>query len=502
MISPSPDSARPQVRTRFAPSPTGHLHVGVCRTAIFAWALARHHGGRFLLRIEDTDKEREVEGATERIQADLRWLGLEWDEGPDIGGPVGPYIQSERLPIYRKHADRLVAEGKAYRCYCTKERLDAMREAQAAAKLPPGYDRHCRNLSAEERDSLERDCPSSVVRLAMPVEGETSFVDAVRGEITFDNKQLDDFIAIKSDGFPTYNFANIVDDHEMKITHIIRGEEFISSTPRYIVAYDHLGWKAPVMIHVPLVLGPDRKKLSKRHGDTTLQEYAEEGYLPEALVNFLVLLGWSAGEDIEILSREEMVERFTVDRFQKSAAIFDVTKLEWMNGIYIRDLDPEELAQRVRPWLERSGLLPLNPSEEEIAYLVRVLPLVQERIKKLSEAPEKLDIFLKGEIDYDPKAVQKHLRGPVTAELLNRVADALEGVKPFEDPAAVEEAVRKAGEELDATGGKIIHPVRAAVTGRTVGPSLFDAMAMIGKERCQRRLRHAATLAGTPPSAE
>jgi glutamyl-tRNA synthetase len=329
----------------------------------------------------------------------------------------------------------------------------------------------------------------------MPLEGETVYEDAVRGEVRFENKTLDDFIGIKSDGFPTYNFANVIDDHLMGISHIIRGEEFISSTPRFIVLYQHLGWEPPVMIHVPLVLGPDGKKLSKRHGDTRLQEYAEMGYLPEAISNFLALIGWSPGEDLEIFSREEMVRRFSVDRFHKSPGIFDLTKLEWMNGMYIRALSPEELAQRVRPWLEASGLLSKDPSEEELAYLVSVIPLFHERMKTLAEAPEKLDIFLKDEIEYDPAGVRKYLSNPEIPALLERVADDLDHVTDFSDPHAVEAAVRQAGEAMGFIGGKIIHPVRVAVTGRMVGPGLFETLSAIGKERCQNRLRRAALLA-------
>ncbi len=482
------------VRTRFAPSPTGHLHIGGVRTALFAWALARHYGGQFLLRIEDTDKTREVEGALESIQADLRWLGLDWDEGPSVGGPFGPYIQSERLPIYQDYAERLVAEGKAYRCYCSKERLDTLRAAQTAAKLPPGYDRHCRDLSPEERIRLATEATSSVIRIAMPLEGETTYHDVVRGEVTFENRTLDDFVAIKSDAFPTYNFANVIDDHLMGITHIIRGEEFLSSTPRFIVLYDHLGWEPPVMIHVPLVLGPNRAKLSKRHGDTTVQEYAEAGYLPEALVNFLALLGWSPGEDLELLSREELIARFTEERFQKHPGIFDLTKLEWMNGVYLRALPPAELAQRVRPWLERAGLLATDPSVEEMAYLERLIPLVQERMKRLAEAPELLDFLLKDEIEYDPAAVKKRLNGERVVELLAAVAESLKMVDDFADESQVEAAARRAGEACEMSGGAFIHPVRVAVTGRTVGPGLFETMSALGRERCRKRLLHAATL--------
>jgi glutamyl-tRNA synthetase len=436
-----------------------------------------------------------VEGALQSIQEDLRWLGLEWDEGPDVGGPVGPYIQSQRLPLYQRYADRLVREGKAYRCYCSKERLDAMREAQIAAKEPPGYDRRCRNLTTEERAELEASGAPSVIRIAMPLEGETVFNDAIRGELRFENRILDDYVGIKSDGFPTYNFCNVIDDHEMGITHIIRGEEFISSSPRFVVLYHHLGWEPPVMAHVPLVLGPNRAKLSKRHGDTALTEYAEKGYLPEALVNFLVLLGWSPGEDREILTREELIRLFTMGRFQKHAAIFDLTKLDWMNGEYIRQLSPDDLARRVRPWLRKANLLSQNPSEAETAYLVRLIPLVQERMKRLGEAPELLEFFLKEEIEYDPAAVKKRLNVAGVPELLRSVADALGGVPKFDDPSEVEAAVRHAGESLGVTGGALIHPVRVSVTGRTVGPGLFETMSALGPERCRKRLLRAAELA-------
>jgi glutamyl-tRNA synthetase len=302
-------------------------------------------------------------------------------------------------------------------------------------------------------------------------------------------------VGIKTDGFPTYNFCNVIDDHEMGITHIIRGEEFISSSPRFVVLYHHLGWEPPIMAHVPLVLGPNRAKLSKRHGDTALTEYAEKGYLPEALVNFLVLLGWSPGEDREILSREELIGLFTMDRFQKHAAIFDLTKLEWMNGEYVRQLPPAELARRIRPWLEKAGLFPAHPTDAEAATLDSLVPLIQERLKLLSEAPELLDFFLKDEIDYDPAAVKKRLVAPGIAELLPKIADALSGVEDFTDAAAVEAAVRRTGEESGVTGGPLIHAVRVAVTGRTVGPGLFETMSALGLERCAKRLHYAATLA-------
>ena len=479
------------IRVRFAPSPTGDLHVGNARSALFTWLFARHHGGRFILRIEDTDRERLVPGSVETIQEDLRWLGLTWDEGPSVGGDYGPYVQSQRLPIYAKYAEQLVAQGHAYRCYCTRERLEEMRAQQVAAGQPVGYDRRCRDLSPEEDARRLGQGMPYVVRIKMPLDGVTSFTDLVYGELSFENALLDDYVAIKSDGFPTYNFANVVDDHLMQISHVLRADEFISSTPRFIVAYRYLGFPIPKFAHLPMLLGPDRSKLGKRHGATSLRVYREEGYLPEAMVNFLALLGWSAGEDRELYSRDELIERFTLEGVHKTPAVFDIQKLEWMNGVYIRALGTDELADKLLPFLQRAGLLPPSVAPEDREYVARVAPLARERIKKLSEAPALLDFFFREEIEYDPSAVRKWLSAADAGPYLLAVADALERLVDWSTDA-IEQAVRATGEAMGRAGGKAVHPVRTAVTGRMVGPGLFETIHALGRNRCVWRLRDAA----------
>ncbi|HIE03586.1 MAG TPA: glutamate--tRNA ligase, partial [Candidatus Latescibacteria bacterium] len=323
------------VRVRFAPSPTGRLHVGSAHTALFNWLFARHHGGAFVLRIEDTDRSRVVEGALEDILEGLRWLGLDWDEGP--------YFQSERVEIYRRHADVLLERGWAYRCFCSPERLERMRREQQARGEPPKYDRRCRDLPPDEVKGRVEAGEPNVIRLKVPLEGETKFVDLIRGEIVFRNSELDDLILLKSDGFPTYHLASVVDDHLMGITHVLRAEEWISSTPKHVLLYEAFGWEPPNFAHLPLILGPDKSKLSKRHGATALLDYRDKGYLPEAMANFLALLGWSPGDGREKLSGEEMIEEFSLEGMGKRGSVFDETKLEWLNGLCIRELPPEQL---------------------------------------------------------------------------------------------------------------------------------------------------------------
>src|SRR5215813_597407 len=337
-------NSRP-VRVRFAPSPTGDLHIGGVRTAQFNWMFAHRYGGKFILRIEDTDQKRTQEASLSGIIDGLHWVGLQWDEGPDIGGPYGPYMQSERLATYKEYAEELIASGHAYRCYCTEERLAALRAEQEARRQPTGYDRRCRYLTPEQRAANEAEGLASVVRFAAPIEGTTTFHDFLRGDITFDNSTIDDMVLLKSDSYPTYNFANIIDDHLMSITHVIRGEEYIPSAPRYAQVYRALGWEEPVVVHVPLVLAPDRSKLAKRHGALPLLDYRDMGYLPEAIVNFLVLLGWSYDDKTEFFTLDELVKAFDLKRVGTSPAVFDKTRLDWFNGHYIRRLSPAELTE-------------------------------------------------------------------------------------------------------------------------------------------------------------
>ncbi|HEY5639516.1 MAG TPA: glutamate--tRNA ligase [Dehalococcoidia bacterium] len=478
------------VRTRYAPSPTGEPHIGNIRTALFAWLLARHHGGQFLLRIEDTDRQRAVEGGAEAQMEALSWLGIDWDEGPDKGGPHAPYTQSERLDIYREHADRLLAADWAYRCYCSSERLDEVRKAQQARKEPPRYDRHCRDLSADDRAGREAEGAASVVRFKTPLAGETLTSDALRGETFFANDTLDDFVILKSDGYPTYHLAAIVDDHLMEITHVIRGEEWISSLPRHVLIYQAFGWEPPVFVHVSRILGADRAKLSKRHGAHSALTYRNLGYLPEAVVNFLALLGWSLDDKTEIIDRETLIAAFDVDRLLPNPAVFNAEKLEWMNGVYIRNLSPEALAARALPFLEGALGRPVDAEK-----LAQVAPLIQERIKTLTEVDEMADFFFtEGPLVYDPSDLlgKKSFAGKpqAAAEALASVIAAAEKLDNWSHEA-LEGAIRPLAEEMGVKAGDLFAVVRVAVTGKTAAPPLFETMEVLGRELSLQRLKDA-----------
>ncbi|HTE19369.1 MAG TPA: glutamate--tRNA ligase, partial [Armatimonadota bacterium] len=481
------------VRTRIAPSPTGLPHVGTIRNALYSWLLARHHGGQFVFRLEDTDRDR-YDAASEQALADsFRWLGLDYDEGPDVGGPYAPYVQSQRLPEYLSVAERLIREGHAYRCYCSRERIQQTREARQKANIHPyGYDRQCRELSEAERRQLEASGAPSVVRFAVPLEGETSFQDEVRGTITYQNRELDDHVLLKSDGFPTYHLAHVVDDHLSEISHVVRSEEWLPSTPRHVLLYRALGWEAPKLIHPALIHGRDAQsgkvsKLSKRHGAVFVGEYREQGYLAEALTNFIALLGWSPGGDLEIMDREEMVRRFSIEGLNASPSVFDLEKLNWMNGVYIRKLSEEELVERTLPFLQKAGLVSASPSAHEQAYVGQVLKLEQERMKTLAEAPALTDFFFRDEPEYDPAAVEKRLRTPQARAVLETVIRQLEAAEQW-DVESVEAAVRASIEELGVKPGEVIHPTRVAATARTVGPGLFETLWALGRERVAFRL--------------
>jgi glutamyl-tRNA synthetase len=373
-----------KVRVRYAPSPTGYPHVGNIRTALFNWLFARHNGGSFIVRIEDTDVARTVEGAVEAILDGLRWLGIDWDEGPEVGGKYGPYTQSQRLDKYKAAAKRLIDQGDAYYCYCTPERLEEMRNEQIRLKQPPGYDRHCRDLSVQMGALKWMSGSKRVIRFRTPIEKKTAFHDIIRGDVTFDNSTIDDFVILKSDGFPTYHLASVVDDHEMGITHVLRAEEWLSSTPRHLMIYKALGYRLPEFAHLPMLLGTDRSKLSKRHGSVSIMEYKEQGYLPEAMVNFLSLLGWSLDGQTELLSVKEIIKNFSLTRVNQTGAIFNIEKLDWMNGVYIRNLSVDDLAHRLIPFLEK-GLPEEVKRPVSLDYVKQITPLVQERVKRLDE---------------------------------------------------------------------------------------------------------------------
>lgn len=479
-------------RVRFAGSPTGDPHIGNMRTAIYNWLFARHYGGKFIVRIEDTDTTRSTQESVRAILTELRWLELAWEEGPEVGGPYGPYYQSERLDIYSRCADELVAKGCAYECYCTPEKLASRREAQAKEGRPPKYDRKCFGLSAAERAKLTAQGLPRAVRFKIP-EGRTRFSDLIRGELEFDNALLDDFVMLKSDGFPTYNFAVVVDDHLMEITHVIRGEEHISNTPKQILQYAALGYEAPQFAHLPIILGTDRSKLSKRHGAPSISEYRRMGYLPHAIVNFLSLLGWSPGDQTEKMTREELVSKFTLEGVTKHGAVFDADKLTWMNAAYLREMPPEQLYSVSWAHLREAGLVvdPVDPQEE--ARVRAILELMRERVKSLSDLPNAAAFFFGERVEYDPEAVKKWLKKPKSGRILSEMRGALSGLGSF-DHAGIESLAREYAEAKGLKAGEVFHRLRVAATGRTVGPSLFDALALIGKDRVLGRIDDAVRL--------
>ena len=477
------------VRVRFAPSPTGIPHVGNIRTALFNWLFARHHRGSFIVRIEDTDVRRKVGGAVDAILDSLSWLGLDWDEGPEVGGDCGPYFQSQRLEIYQEAAQKLVQQGHAYFCYCSPERLEEMRREQVKRKQPPGYDRRCRDLSQMERAEHQAMGITPVVRFKTPLGREIKFDDLIRGEVVFDSDTIDDFVLLKSDGYPTYHLANVVDDHLMKISHVLRADEWLSSTPRHILLYDALGYEPPQFAHLPMILGSDRAKLSKRHGATSVMQYREQGYLPQAMVNFLALLGWSLDDKTEIMSREELISNFSIERIGKTGAIFSLEKLGWMNGVYLRQLGIEELVERLMPFFERE--LPQGVKRPlSVDYVRQIAPLIQERMRTLKEGVELSEFFFVDELDYNAGLLlERGLTREKAIAALEAARGRLEGVA-F-DATTVEGILRPLAAELGLKTGEFFGLLRVAVTGRTAAPPLFQTMAVLGRERCVKRMESA-----------
>jgi glutamyl-tRNA synthetase len=471
------------IRVRFAPSPTGYLHIGGMRSALFNWLWARHNGGVFVLRLEDTDRSRLVEGSDEQIYASHFALGIVPDEGPQQGGEYGPYIQSERLDIYHEHAEKLLKSGALYPCWCSTERLSTLREQAQKAGVAFKYDRHC--LSPGNQRSLSK---PHVLRFRIPDQPTiVSWDDAVRGRGEVRTDTLDDFVAVKADGFPTYHFAHVVDDHLMRITHIMRADEWIPSTPKHLLLFAAFGWEPPIYAHLPAILGPSGgKKLSKRDGAKSLNEYLDEGYLPEALRSFLASLGWNDGTTQEIYTTEELIERFTLDRIQKSPAKFDVDRLTWMNGAIIRNLPLPDLRERSR------SSLPEAAAKFDDDYITEVLRLVQDRLKFLSELPALTDFFFS-----DPQAAPELLTAALDADTattaLKHAAEAVQGVSG-EDWAdsKLEQTIRPLAKELGLKTGQFFGLLRVALTGRTAAPGLFETMAVLGRDTTLRRLSAAA----------
>jgi glutamyl-tRNA synthetase len=478
-------------RVRFAPSPTGYLHVGGARTALFNWLFARSLGGVFVLRIEDTDLERSSDEMIQGILDGLRWLGLDWDEGPIVGGPHAPYLQSGRLDRHRAMADRLVAQGRAYHCYCTPDVLKAKRDAAEAASGGWIYDRTCLGLGPDEVASRERAGQPRAVRFKVPA-GETTFHDRVHGPIAFDNAHIEDFVILRSDRQPTYHLSVVSDDIDMAMTHVVRGDDHISNTPKQILLYQAVEAPVPIFAHVPLILGPDKKRLSKRHGATSVMEYATQGFLPEAMMNFLALLGWSPGGNQELFSRDDLVSAFSLDGISGGNAVFNPEKLDWFNQQYIVRLSADELTRRLAPLLEAEGLWKDEYAAGRREWFGAVLDLFRPRAKRLGDFVTPARFFLTDAIEFDPAAVEKHLAAPGMADHLAALDAALGALAEFA-PAATEVALRQVAEARGVKAGTLIHAVRVALTGKTVSPGLFEVMALLGRVRVGARLAAAVS---------
>jgi len=474
-----------EARVRFAPAPTGLLHIGNARTALFNFLFAKRNQGRLVLRIEDTDLERSNNTSIDRILEDLEWLGISWDEGPDRDGPVGPYRQSQRMAVYRELADRLSQEGKSYKCFCSEERLETLRKEQLSKGKMPRYDGRCRSLSSKEIAKMEASGLHPVLRFHVG-RGQILFDDLIHGKMNFDSAGIGDFIIVRSDGMASYNFACVIDDHSMRITHVIRGEDHLSNTPRQLLLYQALSWQPPLFAHHPLILGPDRSPLSKRHGATAVSQYREEGFLPEALENYLILLGWTPPSGREILSFERMAEEFSIHDVSKSAPIFDRKKLEWLNSVYIREKEEGPFSEILIPYLQKTGI---RTEEIDRQWLKQVLGVLKENIVVLSQVEEYLGIFFDEKFFFEEGA-KTLLRDPGNREILRSVLGVVEDWPEFtsgEQTSLVSQLEKKTGRK----GKSLYAPLRAAVTGNTRGPELARTLPLLGKERIIKRLKMA-----------
>ncbi|MCB9812887.1 MAG: glutamate--tRNA ligase [Pseudomonadales bacterium] len=473
-----------KVRTRMAPSPTGEMHIGSLSISLKNYAFAKRHNGQFILRIEDTDKVREVGGGVEEIQKILKAYSIDWDEGPGVGGSYGPYIQSKRLNIYQKAAEELVANGKAYYCFCSKERLEQIKEEQKISKSPSKYDEHCRNLSPEEINKKLAQKVEKVIRLKVPSGKDVKFNDLIRGEIVVKSDIVNDQVLMKSDGYPTYHLAVVVDDHMMDITHIMRGEEWISSTPKHILLYEAFGWEIPVYAHIPVYLNPDGKgKMSKRKGTVSAQSFLDRGYLPDALLNFMMILGWSRDDEVEIMNMKDYIERFDPKDVSPKSVVFDIKKLDWINGIYIRKLALPELEKKIEKFL---------PNDFPIDKLEKILNLIRERLEKLSDV-EQLSSFFYREIQFDSTLLLKKSNSSDVTAQLTKTIEALKIIEEW-NTASIEIKIRTLQESLDWKKGQYFMMLRIAVTGKKATPPLFETIEVIGKELVLKRLKNGIQL--------
>ncbi len=491
------------VRVRFAPSPTGFLHVGGVRTAIFNWLFARHCQGKFILRIEDTDEVRSTNESVTAILQGMIWLGLNWDEGPvaiqdfeiklENKGDYGPYFQMQRLAIYQKYAQQLAAEDKAYSCYCLPEELAFARAEAMKEKRPPKYNGRCRSLTAIQKKELAAQGRKPVIRFNTARTGTTKVNDLIRGEVSFDNNLLDDFVILKSSGIPVYNFAVVIDDHLMEISHVLRGDDHLSNTPRQILLYQTMGWDCPQFAHFPMILGPDGSRLSKRHGATSVSEYQDLGYLPEAVVNYLALLGWSTEDSQQLFTIPELVSKFSLEQCSKSAAIFDPKKLHWMNGEYVRKMPLENLVEAAEHWLKKTDWFAKLNELEDNESLKKAVALEHEKIKLLSDVPGLIDFFFKDDIEYDQKALDKILsKNKNAVDILKEILERLRAEENF-TAVNLENLVRRFAEEKNIKTGEVFHPLRIAVSGRTTGPGLFTMLELLGKKKVDRRINQTLT---------
>ena len=476
------------VRVRFAPSPTGFLHIGGARTALFNWLFARHHGGTFILRVEDTDRTRYREEAMDDIMASLRWLKLDWDEGPEVGGDYGPYFQSERLPIYQEYAQQLVREDHAYPCYCSPERLQSLREEQQKNKESAvGYDRHCRYLTQQQRADYEAQGITPVVRLAVPPDGAITYYDVIRGESTVECATLDDLVLLKSDGYPTYHLANVIDDHLMQITHIMRADEWLPSVPRHVLLYQAFGWEIPMYAHLPIILSPDGKgKMSKRFGATAVREFRDQGYIPEGMLNYLARVGWSYDDKTEFFTLDDLIDKFSLEHVNKSPAAFSYQKLDAINAEHIRQLDLDDLSGRLVEYLRGHGV-----PQARMDVVRQITPLIQERIKTLADAIEATDFFFATDIDYPAEMlVGKKMTAAESLAALQRMKSVLESLPDVREETT-EGPLYALGEEMGLKAGVLFGILRVAVTGKTVSPPLFGTMAVLGRDVVLKRVTQA-----------
>ncbi|MBI1806345.1 MAG: glutamate--tRNA ligase [Ignavibacteria bacterium] len=474
------------IRVRFAPSPTGYLHVGGLRTALYNFLFARKHGGVFILRIEDTDRTRYVNDAVDNLIETLRWAGLDYDEGPEKGGTLGPYVQSQRLEIYKQHVDRLLNTRTAYRCFCTPDRLEMMRKEQEARHISPKYDRNCLSLSQQEIQENARKGIPCVVRMKIPDSLTIRFHDVIRDDVEFSSEMLDDQVLMKSDGYPTYHLANVVDDHLMQISHVIRGEEWLSSTPKHVLLYQFFGWELPEFAHLPLLLNPDRSKLSKRQGDVAVEDYRAKGYLKEALVNFVAMLGWNPGTEQEYFSLEELIQQFSLERVNKAGAIFNIEKLNWLNAEHLRRKPDEELLRMLKEALAQSNFKNAKHDDE---YLLKVIFAMRERVSFVNDFIEKGSYFFEPPNEYDQEVVRKRWKAETPSQLKQLAEEFSKLTSPTKQD--YEAALQNTADVFHVGNGTLIHAVRLAVSGVGGGPGVYDILFILGKDESLKRMHTA-----------